>query len=1347
MTTGTVSLSAAPKASGSITLTFDNGTQQRIDLVEDQTEYTFTYEHGNVEDPYKDGGPISVKAELEGGGYAKEVTSLVAEASVDDVNQTTTAEIFFDRLEDGSVQVRLELSSPADPSLEDDTVTVTYTVNGDERTATFVDGQTSFVDPEPVSVASDAYGTATKVEVVVSKIEGGNYEDTAGTSASQEFTVGTVTGDDDYFLTGTPVEVTEFTLPAGAVLVAVSDGYPVTLGTGDDAGTYGTLKVEGGKLYFYQSKAYTGAQHGAQGEGEDESATGFTGFVKVLLADGTEAEMQVNVSILDDVPVISGLDNAVVHAGTGTVSDTFSISFGADSEGAKVAFSVGKTDLTLTSEGVWSANLGDGQSITVTRVEGGDYKYSLSYNPATAGAGFEHELTVQVTDGDRDAVSKTVTIEVQNDAPTASSDVLHIGKEAQGGTSTSAGVVINLDKNSDGDSCIVSVLGNKSSSKGFSAQNELPRDFEPSVVYSDSSISANDKVDFRNKFFKDLVDNNVDLENLTSSNLSNIKYVDANSGWANIKIAAQDAASKGMLLYIDGDLTIPKNSNFTFTCSTILNGDLTIASNNGNNYNHLHVSNFLYVIGDVNALGNTRLHVEGGLAVEGNLNIDHTVYVYYSSTDSFSLPKVSINYETEGVELATESREITFAELLENDWDSDAAHHSDLDMDSLAITEFRITDSEGVLHIITVDGVHTKMVDGKAVGVDAADDGTHTIVVRETQKLDADGNPVTDEQGSPVIDRDSVTFDCEGESITMVSGGSNTKNVEFQYQVKDAHGATDLADVSMQVTATSEAGSEGSDIIQGSTTTLVDGAHYNIALSLDRSSSMRDEIETAKDAVQNFIDSLWNEAQAKHSVVTLHFNAFDGDITETFWVNEETTTKKYSISWEITETTTLDEINAMKGYVEEIKCGSGTNYAVAFRDMASWFQEMEVEQADDGVTYTNKVIFITDGEPFTETQNTERDFNLLKQECGDIHTIGINVGNGLSLSKLNPYDTTAKGAELISSADELAAALEAVTTNLPNADATFANKGDDLLFGDQASFSYNGESYSLAGMVKELSGSDSDPTAADIITFAKEHAVELNKYLVDAANDQPDTLIGGDGVDVLYGMGVDDLIIGGGSNTASEGDTRLELADALGISFAEGASSISITSGLTTGVKQAVAEALGAEDSDAAISSFNELIESLESGTDSGDMLFGNSGNDIIFGMEGSDFIDGGTGSDILFGGSGSDIFVYDSNDALIHGGSGIDILLSEDDSLGSLLDTDKVHDIELFVKGDGAESLTSLTALQGVGVNVGNNTVTLSEAWTEQTDGTFINKTANLTIETTLEAEIAGQQTILQNQ
>jgi len=130
----------------------------------------------------------------------------------------------------------------------------------------------------------------------------------------------------------------------------------------------------------------------------------------------------------------------------------------------------------------------------------------------------------------------------------------------------------------------------------------------------------------------------------------------------------------------------------------------------------------------------------------------------------------------------------------------------------------------------------------------------------------------------------------------------------------------------------------------------------------------------------------------------------------------------------------------------------------------------------------------------------------------------------------------------------------------------------------------------------------------------------------------------------------------------------------------------------------------------------------------------------------GNDVFRANAGSDILFGQGGNDIFVYDAADALIHGGSGIDILLSNDISLDSLLDTSQVQEVELFVKGADAESLTSLSALEGVGITVGSDSVTLSESWKPCDNGTFVNETADLSIETTLEVDTAAEQIILQS-
>ncbi len=93
-----------------------------------------------------------------------------------------------------------------------------------------------------------------------------------------------------------------------------------------------------------------------------------------------------------------------------------------------------------------------------------------------------------------------------------------------------------------------------------------------------------------------------------------------------------------------------------------------------------------------------------------------------------------------------------------------------------------------------------------------------------------------------------------------------------------------------------------------------------------------------------------------------------------------------------------------------------------------------------------------------------------------------------------------------------------------------------------------------------------------------------------------DILYGGDGADVIYGIGGDDIIFGGNSDDELYGN----------------------------------------------------------SGSDS---LFGSSENDILEGHSGNDYLSGGSGSDTLQGGSGNDRLMGDSGNDTLEGGSGLDFL------------------------------------------------------------------------------------------
>lgn len=153
------------------------------------------------------------------------------------------------------------------------------------------------------------------------------------------------------------------------------------------------------------------------------------------------------------------------------------------------------------------------------------------------------------------------------------------------------------------------------------------------------------------------------------------------------------------------------------------------------------------------------------------------------------------------------------------------------------------------------------------------------------------------------------------------------------------------------------------------------------------------------------------------------------------------------------------------------------------------------------------------------------------------------------------------------------------------------------------------------------------------------------------------------------------------------------------------------------------------------------------------DTLHGDNGDDFLFGGAGDDYLDGGAGQDSLYGGSGNDIVVYDGNDYLIDGGSGIDFLVSNDGSLSLqelLTESGRnghggplVNGVEVLIKGDDALSLTSLDQLSkdyGIAIDrdaQGNETLTLdSNQWHANGDGSFDyvgQPNVDLTLETSL--------------
>ncbi|MBD5417284.1 MAG: hypothetical protein HDR50_06420 [Desulfovibrio sp.] len=312
--------------------------------------------------------------------------------------------------------------------------------------------------------------------------------------------------------------------------------------------------------------------------------------------------------------------------------------------------------------------------------------------------------------------------------------------------------------------------------------------------------------------------------------------------------------------------------------------------------------------------------------------------------------------------------------------------------------------------------------------------------------------------------------------------------------------------------------------------------------------------------------------------------------------------------------------------------------------------------------------------------------------------IGALAANGYGIDEVKTH------------ADEIAANMQ---TN--KAEDTHSNvhglAGNDLLFGTNGTDVMMGDgdgTDAAKGQLRDLLevSRDKDLTA-NAEELAGKTADELHTIAKNLEAAEQDLEKGAGGDDTLYGLSGSDLLHGAGGNDHLD----------------------------------------GGNDDDILI------------GGSGDDTLIGGAGDDLLFGGSGNDFLDGGAGKDSLFGGSGNDLIVYDADDYLVDGGTGIDFLLSDGtgtqhtlaDMIGNWQNRNgeghddqmpMVNDVEVMIRGVDT-SLQNMDALAAkYGFSVEGNKLILGDQWhkVEGNDKTTTYENGDgVSLETTLTVDSTG--------
>ena len=300
--------------------------------------------------------------------------------------------------------------------------------------------------------------------------------------------------------------------------------------------------------------------------------------------------------------------------------------------------------------------------------------------------------------------------------------------------------------------------------------------------------------------------------------------------------------------------------------------------------------------------------------------------------------------------------------------------------------------------------------------------------------------------------------------------------------------------------------------------------------------------------------------------------------------------------------------------------------------------------------YTGPVPAVT----YTVTDGTDTDTAVLTiNDVSPVNDAPIAVDDGpVDVIK----DTPATGSVITGLGDDIEVDGEPLTVTAATVDTNGDDTPDPLLIGtptdlndsngtpigtlqlnNDGAFTFTPATGYL-GPVPAVTYTVSDGTLSDqgILSFSDV------KVAVGKGSGGADTIIGGDGDDVINGLSDNDYLDGGAGNDVINGGSERDIV--IGGSGDDALNGGSGDDEMTAGTGNDVANG----------GSGNDRI----TGDDGDDLLNGGSGNDTLDGGNGADVLQGSSGSDLLLGGAGDDFLDGGRDNDILAGGDGADTLI-----------------------------------------------------------------------------------------